>query len=146
MRVEATSIHALANDLRVPSDHFVLAIAADSTNCTGPDLVSGATALIKRGASYVCCWGPGAERLHDCFDEAELDPDADSVDAPIVMTTWHEDESLEEMVWFALNSTVPTSYFIAETRTVVLASIGNREWAGRIRSYVESGAPLRSES
>jgi hypothetical protein len=146
VHVEARSLDALAADLRVASDTFVLGIAADTTVLDGPDLVAAATRLIKRGASYVCCWGPGCERLHDCFDEAELSPETDTVDGHTIMTTWHNAEPLEEMVWFALNSTLPTSFFTAATRTVVLASIAQSEWSDRMKSYVQRGAPLPGES
>lgn len=146
VQIEAQSLDALAEELRVASDHFVLGLAADSTRADGPELVAAAMRLIQRGASYVCCWGPGCQRLHDCFDEAELHPDADTLDGRLIMTTWHDAEPLEEMVWFALNSTVPTSFFIAATSTVVLASIANSEWSMRMKAYVADGAPSRSES
>lgn len=46
-------------------------------------------------ANVLCCWGPGCERLHDCFDEADVCHKLDDADAPVVMTTWHDRESLD---------------------------------------------------
>ena len=143
---KARRLEDLAADLRVISDSFVLGIAANTSTLTGPALVDMATQLLRRGASYVCCWGPDCSRLHDCFDESDSAVHGSSTDDRILMTTWHESESLEEMIWFALNSTVPAPHYFAHTRAVVIATIGSDEWAAGAAKYLASRAPMLNES
>ena len=143
---KARSLEDLAADLRVVSQHFVLAVAANTTTVAGPALVDMAGQLIRRGASYVCCWGPDCSRLHDCFDEADFVVNGESTDDRVLMTTWHNDDYLEEMFGFALESTVPSPDYFASTRAVVIATIGNADWASRAKQYLASRARSRNES
>jgi len=63
--------------------------------------------LIERfllaGCRYVVCWGASCEAVHDFVDEVsvvmQLDGRLDTED--LVMTTWHEDKSLADVVWYA---------------------------------------------
>jgi hypothetical protein len=67
-----------------------------------------ATALIKSGCRYIVCGGVKCEQWHDEADLAWVMLDLESGPdngMPLVMTTWHPDESEEEVVDFALNST-----------------------------------------
>jgi hypothetical protein len=111
-------------------------------------MVDFATALIRSGARYVCCWGPDCERLHDCFDEAEGALSGwDASDGSHVMTTWHDDEPLEEALWFALNAAIPTPDETAATTQAVLAvSVANHDWSIAMASYLEAGAPMPDEA
>ncbi|MEQ1716003.1 MAG: hypothetical protein ABL907_08470 [Hyphomicrobium sp.] len=60
--------------------------------------------LIGAGAFYVCTWGIDCERMHDAVDNAgmereQLEPRS-LEEYPVVMTTWHSKESLDEALWF----------------------------------------------
>jgi len=132
----------LAEDLRIRSQYFVLALVADTRELPGPGLVDAAQALIRCGASYVCLLGPDCERLHDCFDEADFYVNGESTTSRLLMTTWHDDESLEEMIWFAINTTVPSPDYFYRTQSVVIATIGSDDWATRAQRYVDDGAPM----
>jgi len=126
--------------------HFVLLLAANTTPLSGPELVDAARRILEAGASYVCCWGPGCERLHDCFDEARFgfdDPDAGD---DVIMTTWHEDESLEEAIWFAINTAFPTPKYEVTTRIVAVLTIANASWSLRAEEYLREGAPSGNEA
>jgi hypothetical protein len=133
-------------DLHSPSKHFVLFLAADTRDQEGPELVGIAEALIRNGASYVCCWGPGCERFHDCFDEADLYVNDVSSDERIVMTTWHDDESLEEALWFAMTAAWPAQAYEATTNAVVALAVNSPEWSERITKYLDAGVPLRDDA
>jgi hypothetical protein len=61
--------------------------------------------LVGSGCRYMMAWGQDCEIWHDSVDGANLArlelgefPDEDSV-----ITTWHPDESLAEVFWFAEN-------------------------------------------
>jgi hypothetical protein len=138
----ARSLVEAVAQLRAPSEHFVLFIASDTSGIPGADLVAIASAIIRAGAVYICCWGPDCERFHDCFDEADLVINGEASDSRVLMTTWHDDESLENALWFALNSTVPSSAFEASTKSVIVVSIGDQGWSDRVSTYLKAGAPM----
>jgi|GEM_PF-6823584 len=62
------------------------------------------------------------------------------------MTTRHGDESLENALWFALNSTVPSSAYEAATKSVIVIAIGDQGWSDRISTYLKAGAPMLEEA
>jgi len=140
------SVATLAADLVAPSRHFVLFIAADTRSLAGSEIYAAAEAAIRAGASYVCCWGPDCSRFHDAFDEADLEMNGESSDDRILMTTWHENEPLEETLWFAVHSTFPSPFYESSTRAVLAVAIGSRAWATQIQTYLAAGAPLMDEA
>jgi hypothetical protein len=59
--------------------------------------------LVGAGCRYALAWGRDCEAWHDAIDDAALEA-ADYEDVPadrFVMTTWHEDEEIEDVFWFA---------------------------------------------
>lgn len=142
----ADSLESVAAQLRDIDGYFVLVLAADTTTQSHAELLSSAEGLIRCGASYVCCWGPDCHRLHDCFDEADFSLNGESTDQRLLMTTWHDDEPLNETLWFALNATVPAPAYLADTRSVVAVSVARPDWADEIYEYLQAGAPLSHEA
>ena len=53
-------------------------------------------------------------------------------DDSTIMTTWHNNESLEEAIWFTLNVAFPDDRFFDECRSVVAVCIGSPSWAEQI--------------
>ena len=142
------SLRALTTSLTPPSPHFVLFLAIDSRSAESAELLKDATALIRSGACNVCCWGPGAERLERCFDEAaELIEVATPLNGPsdVVMTVSDEDEPLEEAVWFAAWSAYPTARYVESTKALIAVAVGAPEWSERVASYLSAGAPMLDE-
>ena len=74
-------------------DRFVLFTGADATSASDAQIASYAKASVDSGCAYVCCWGPGCERVHDVFDLAAADH--------TVYSSWHDDEALAEAMYFA---------------------------------------------
>jgi hypothetical protein len=144
--VEASSLAALADTLEPPSPHFVLLVAADTAELEGTAVAACAERLVRAGVSYVCCWGPDAERLHDCFDEADLALNGEATADRLIMSTWHEHESLEEAIWFATHVAEPAPAYVPTTGAVIIATIGHPDWAARARAYLDRGAPGRHEA
>ena len=59
--------------------------------------------LVSAGCLYLMVWGEDAEVWHDGVDQAHL-KEFDFGDVPddrFVMTTWHDNESLEDVMFFA---------------------------------------------
>lgn len=58
--------------------------------------------LVENRCLYACSWGVGAEAWHDSIDWANLKADDFNVtEASHVLTTCHDEESLDEVFWFA---------------------------------------------
>ena len=45
------------------------------------------------------------------------------------MTTWHNDETLQEALYFFLNETWPDEYYEGTTLSSLAIVIGNQEWS-----------------
>jgi hypothetical protein len=112
---------------------FVCLIAWDARDAGVQELSAIALQLLNAGAVYVCAWGPGCERVHDFIDEERdaLDPTttADSV----VMTTWHDDESLADTLGFVLVAAIPDEAYVNDCRSTLGIAIGSAQWAAEIR-------------
>jgi hypothetical protein len=103
--------------------------------------------MLDDGVVYLCAWGPNAGWVETLFDLAfgarELET---GHEPPIVMTTSHENESLEEALWFATNSTWPDTAFETTCKSVVALAVGDRTWHDRIRDHLLAGTPLPDEA
>ncbi|MBL8998733.1 MAG: hypothetical protein JNL44_15575, partial [Gemmatimonadetes bacterium] len=128
--------------LTAPTPRFVLFVAADTLSVAGPALVDWALEILNRGATYVCCWGPGCERLEACFDEASGVRENWVRTDRVIMTTAHASETMIEAVWFALHAAFPDDGWAEGTGAVILATVGNEQWAVDLQTYLSAGAPL----
>lgn len=59
--------------------------------------------IVKSGCLYTMAWGAGCEAWHDRVDHAFLAHHdfGEVADEHFMMTTWHDDEPLNEVFWFA---------------------------------------------
>lgn len=87
-------------DLSAVLKPFVAMTAFDATGLDDATLVAFAGQLLADDCRYTCTWGPDCERVNDAFDRVIVDQELDRGD-DTVMTTWHDDESLDEALWFA---------------------------------------------
>lgn len=118
-------------DFAIGSPHFGVLLAWHCEK-EAPDVLSSiAHKLISLGGVYFCCWGNGCELLHDAIDYASMERDIHS--DPVLMTTWHNDESLREVLWYFLNSTVPDDLLIDTMRSMIAITIGSSDWENECR-------------
>ena len=121
--------------LPLPCRRFRLFVAADSHDTSVDAVSSFVIAALQKGAVYCCAWGPGCERFHDILDEAVVEDGlrerrfVGPSPSDVIMTTWHADESLEEALDFFTTFALPTEGFVADSDFLVVACIGNPEWA-----------------
>jgi hypothetical protein len=126
----------LPSSLQLPSSHFACLVAWDARGRHHDEIAAFMGDLVRAGASYICIWGPDCERVHDIADEFET-PGLRSPDLPedsVIMTTWHDDEPLEEALWFFLFTTWPDPFYESSTRSALAISVGATEWSFIIRS------------
>ena len=123
------NLESFPSELNLPSPHFVMLLACDARKVEDSVITDFADSMIDRGIAYLCGWGADCERVHDLFDLAFVMREIeDGQQYPHIMTTWHNDESLDEALWFMLNSAYPDDA-LADTCGIDLAvSVANAEW------------------
>ena len=134
--LEARSPDDVPGELRLSSSRFVVIVVWDARGASAEEVSHLARRLLDAGAVYVCAWGPDCERVHDIVDE-ERDTAGHDAEG-IVMTTWHEHESLAEALWFVLTAAVPDDAYVKDCGAIVGISIGSAEWASEIRAAFSS--------
>lgn len=117
-------------EISLPSAHTVVLLAADAREVPAEVIAGVAKRLLDLGLIYVCVWGPDCERVHDIFDEVHVGDGCTEPDFTL-MSTWHEDESLDEAVWFFTQCAFPLDTEI-ETTSYVAISVERTDWAGVI--------------
>ena len=100
---------------------FVCLLAWDASLASVDEAASLARRLLDVGCCYICCWGDRCKWVHDIFDEVSQS----NPDAPLLMSTWHPNESLMDAVWFAVRCAYPDEAF-AHCSSVVAISIAKR--------------------
>jgi hypothetical protein len=79
--------------------------------------------------------GPDCERVHDLIDEVEeVREQANPDDESVIMTTWHNEETLSKAIWYVLYSSLPDDPYISDCKSTLAISIGSLEWASEIRA------------
>lgn len=83
---------------------FVCIIWNNREDFVSPTLIEK---ILKANCKYFVAGGKDCEKRHDYADEINISlyPNFNPPDSKDVMTTWHEKESLKEVIWFALNNT-----------------------------------------
>ncbi len=114
--------------LRLPTRHFGLFLACDGTVETDDALRAMAATALRQGLAYVCTWGPDCERVHDLFDSIRDAFDSDATDESVVMTTWHDDESLEDALWYFLFAAMPATGYQGKPMSLVACIVGREDW------------------
>lgn len=118
---------------------FVAFTALDATALTDEQLGALARSLIGGGCVYACSWGPEADRVETAFDwevvRSEMEQSARALD---IMTTSHEDESLDEAIWFALFVAFPP-----EIEASAVVAIADFRWHGEIEARLSGPEDLR---
>ena len=88
---------------------FVAFTALDARRFSDEKLEMFARTLLDQGCVYACAWGPDAGRVETAFDVVAVDAELEGrpyVD-DVVMTTSHDDESLDSALWFSLFAAIP---------------------------------------
>lgn len=119
---------ATANDLpdivNVSATHFVCFLAWDSEDRSVETISRVAGILLDAGCIYFCSWGRGCERVHDIIDEVCVNPDSSRDDGASIMTTWHAEDSLDDALWFFLNTANPDEQYSERCNAALAVSIG----------------------
>jgi len=95
--------------------------------------------LILHGLAYMRAWGSECSLLDSLFDEASVMLEVDEgikicrSDEDVIMTTWHENESLDSAIDYFLRKTEPTKMFNSECNSSIILQVGgDKEMANKI--------------
>ena len=130
--------------LEVPSKRFRLLVAADVNRASTQAISDFALSALKRGMVYFCAWGQGCEGFHDIVDEIVVGNGAtdQGVSGPsgsdVVMTTWHDDETLEDALEFLTTSAVPTDGFAPDSDFRLVICVASQQWAAQAQKFLDS--------
>ena len=140
------SLDSFPPKLELQSRNFVLLLACDARVFETSAIATFASSMIDQGLAYLCAWGPDCGRVHDIFDEVygmrEID---EKREYPQVMTTWHNDESLDEALWYMLNSAYPDEALAHTCRVDLAVSVANDEWAAHIQRRLSNMSQLNED-
>lgn len=86
---------------------FVAIIVACDSSLTPEQQANLSAQLVAMDCRYMLAWGTNASSWDDSVDMAFIntDPNFDPPSDRLVMTTWHDIETIQEVVWFALKNT-----------------------------------------
>lgn len=91
---------------------YACAVLWDVAALDAAPITDLASRLLRTGAGYVCTWGAGCERTHDFVDWEKVAREIDGIPPPegapdLVMTTWHDKDSLDEALDFVFEGAIP---------------------------------------
>jgi hypothetical protein len=89
--------------------------------------------------------GGAAAELEAEFDYAAVLIDESGPSEAVLMTTSHDDESLEEALWFAVHCAFPDTPYEESCRDVVVIAVAEPAWEQRMNAYLTMGAPLQED-
>jgi hypothetical protein len=128
--LELAAPRELPPHIDVGSKYFGTFVAWDARAATHSEIVSFIKPLMDAGSVYFVCWGPDCKRVHDIADECDPYKNTDSV----IMTTWNDDESLDDATWYFLNTMFPDAAFEDAFQSSLAISIGSQSWASAVRA------------
>jgi len=142
--LDAVSVVDVLASIPHGNDHFAAFLAWNAVLIPTEVISQLATELHHRGLAYLCVWGPGCERVHDIFDEVQIELEGSRPIDSVVMTTWHAEEPIEEALWFFVNNSFPDAAYEDTCCRGIAISIGNPEWAKRVAWYLSDLKALNS--
>ena len=84
---------------------FVVLIINNDPDISADDQYALSLALVRAGCRYAVCIGHNCSTWDDSIDYANMEVDPELTDAKFVMTTWHENDTPDQIANFFLNCT-----------------------------------------
>ena len=140
------TFEGLAEEVQPSSRYFGLFVAMDARGVDDRLIRKVADGLVAKGLASCCVWGPDCQRVHDRLDDAafvanSLDEGTDDV----IMTTWHDGDTLREALRYFVEGALATPKYEPACTDWIAVSVGNPEWASVIRKKL-AGMVRRNQS
>ncbi len=161
--IELSGFERLPKSLDLPGPYFHATIFLDYDDISDDipiddPLVDFLDSLLDRGGAYFICGGTAGERIHNyvddliLFDEIDekwkypLQPGKHPFHADdCLLTTWHDDESVEEIVWFALNTARSPDICMKENPANLFLLMQNSPYLGKVKECLEDPSNIPSD-
>ena len=131
--IDAAGPDDIPAEVNVAGPFFVCLLAWDAEHATIETMEVVARRLLAAGCVYICCWGSHCSLVHDVFDSVSIER---GPEGPVIMSTWHEQESLSDAIWFALFSANPDDSFSERCGSVLGVSVARPSYAKEIRAVL----------
>ncbi len=124
------------------AEGFALFLALDTPTISTDVIGELAGWCIEHGLFAVSVWGSHCERAHDIFDEVDVQLGLAERDTgfdgrrPVVMTSWHADESVEDALDFFWSCSIPDQGMTPGPCRIALA-VGDPVVEDRIRDWAK---------
>ena len=94
------------SNIRVKTPYVCLVYSAQK-DISKEDMERISDWLVSTGCRYAVCAGEKCSEWHDAVDSAYIssDPNYSPPESRFIMTSWHTNETLEEIIWFWLMCT-----------------------------------------
>jgi len=79
---------------------FALLLVVVADDVTDEEQSELSQQFVRAGCRYAVCFGPTSSSWDDSIDMVSVMDRVDGRDPPFVMTSWHDDESVDEAVAF----------------------------------------------
>ena len=99
---------------------------------------------LEQGLAYASCWGPDCSRVHDLFDLADVRRDLETFEHDHVMTSWHDGETLDEALLFAVLHAYPGDEW-QDADTLLAVTVGEPAWAAHVAQRLSDPQQLIDE-
>jgi hypothetical protein len=136
--IEIISIDAFSEFAEtLPRQHkyFTLLLAWDAPEGDQTSFLGLFRPLVDKDLAYFCAWGLHCETLHDAVDMCVVEKELNTGEADhLLMTTWHENESLEEAFEFFSDLAIPGEPHVFEDFDRFAVTVRNPGWAVALRT------------
>jgi hypothetical protein len=132
-------------DLELPSPYFGAFLVCNADLTADAVIVELAHSLLRQGLVYLCVWGMDCERVHDLFDGVIVELDPCETDESVRMTTWLDDESLDEALWHFLYVAFPADHYWDNCKAELVIVAGDERMASQIRARLTDLSALSYE-
>ena len=122
-----------------PGEEFSLLLVTGWGAITPTQQNELSTAFVRQGCRYAMCAGPQGSSWDDSIDWVCVDDELRGSPSPFTMTTWHDDETLEDTAEFFANCSFFDDW-IAENFVVCVLD-GSEERLAEVRSAVLGAFP-----
>lgn len=140
--IDAAGPDDIPAEVNVAGPLFVCFLAWDAEHATIETIDVVARRLLAAGCVYICCWGSRCSLVHDVFDSVSIERGSE---APVIMSTWHERESLSDAIWFALFAANPDDSFSEHCGSVLAVSVGRPSYAKELREALADPGTFSQE-
>ena len=129
------SLSQVCGRVHPPTPHFGLLLVATDWSDDVDGVAAAVEDLSRGGLAWLSVWGNGCERIHDIADDVLCARDdwSTPTDA-VVMTTWHDDESLEDTLEFFRIAAWPADAFVKTCGTWVVVVVGSQDLESQVRA------------